>query len=456
MKYKKSVYLQEVSYNGKSMIWHSLFNRPMVFTENSLELLNFFEKTRMLNEAYEIYQGDIKTLLDTFIDNYYIIEESFDERKFLKEKQEKILNQILNGENLSRLELVISNQCNLGCPYCLHFKNNHTCKRRDDRQNMSKEVAKKSIDRFLQKLKEVGNKDVRIHFGNGEPLLNWEIMKFCMEYTSNIKDFDFTYAVNTNLTLLDLEKALVLKKYNVSIGTSIDGLKEEHDKIRKTLNGEGTFDKVHESMLMLKSIDYPLESFSITVTEKNFKSIDYDLIDFAYDMGLKGISIDFDLVDTTNISAEDSVNLILRLRKYAFGKGLDFNGTWETPYRHLMFYSWLDGPYAFCPAMEGNTVEFGTNGNLKVCGHTNTVVGNTENFNDIFTENGSYGKLIKSRQTGNNMNCLNCPIEGCCTGQCHVTLESSKKNPKLMKNMCKYMKLMTKSLIEDYLKNEKT
>ena len=451
MKYKKSEYLKMVSHNTKTMVYHSLFNRPMIFKENAVRLLNIFRNPISFDQLEGIVGGDVTDLLDIFVKNYYIVDEVTDERELLKEKQEHFIKQIERGERLSRLELVISNQCNLTCPHCLHYKNNHTCRRRSGDENMSIDTAKKSIDIFVNKIKEVGNNKVRIHFGNGEPLINWETIVYCLDYTSRIPDVEFTYAMNSNLTLLTLEQAIVLKKYKVDIGTSLDGLKEDHDKIRKDMQGEGTFDTVLSKMLMLREIDFPLSTFSITATEKNFKNIGTDMLDFAKDLGLKGVSMDFDLVDTNDISPEESVALILKMRRYAFDNDLDFNGTWETPYRHLMFFSWLDGPYAFCPAMEGNTLEFGVDGTLKVCGHTNTVVGNALTVDELFREDSDYFNLIRNRQAGNNDFCGYCRIEGCCTGQCHVTLESARRNSDLMDRMCKYMRLMTVSLIKDHL-----
>lgn len=453
MRYKKSKYVKEVSANSKTMVYHSLFNRPMVFKENAIKLLNLFSEFKSLEEIYNITSGDVEDLVYLFIKNYYIVPENVDERKILEEKQYEFMKEIEIGKRLSRLELVISNQCNLTCPHCLHFKNNHTCRRRDNNEDMPISIAKKSIDAFLSKIEEVGNNKVRIHFGNGEPLINWETILYCLRYTSSMSNFKFSYAMNTNLTLLTQEQALILKKYNVDIGTSLDGLKEDHNKIRKDFKGEGTFDIVLEKIKMLKEFEYPLSTFSITVTEKNFKNINTNMIDFAKELGLKGISMDFDLVDTNSIPPQESVDLILKMRRYAFDNELDFNGTWETPYRHLLFFSWLDGPYAFCPAMEGNTLEFGVDGKIKVCGHTNTVVGKLETIDDLFKEDSEYFNLIRSRQAGNNEICHGCVIESCCTGQCHVTLESAKRNHELMSKMCEYMRLMTKSLIKDYLIN---
>ena len=124
---------------------------------------------------------------------------------------------------------------------------------------MSIETAKKGIDSFVDVVKKAENNRVRLHFGNGEPLLNWKTIQFCLEYCNSFDEIDFTFAVNTNLTLLTKEIAEVLKKYNVKISTSLDGLQKANDLIRVYRSGKGTFDTIVEKFHLLKEIDYPLD-----------------------------------------------------------------------------------------------------------------------------------------------------------------------------------------------------
>ena len=245
-----------------------------------------------------------------------------------------------------------------------------------------------------------------------------------------------------------------MKKYRVKISTSLDGLRDANDLIRIDQRGEGTFDIIVKKINLLKSIDYPIDGFSITVTDANFSLINEKVIDFANSIGVKDISMDFDLVRSIDIPVEDCVNKIISLRRYAHQNGLNFYGTWETPYRILMSNSWLSNPHAFCPAMEGKTIEFNVDGTLKTCGHTNTVVGYFEDFDQCFLPGSQYIELIKSRLPGNNNLCKGCEIEGCCAGQCHVTLESSQQDNHLVNRTCQLMKMTTKALIIEYLQGK--
>ena len=60
---------------------------------------------------------------------------------------------------------------------------------------MSFEVAKKSVDWYLEILKMHGKRAARINFGGGEPLLAWQaihdILDYCTYSYGHIFDFQF-------------------------------------------------------------------------------------------------------------------------------------------------------------------------------------------------------------------------------------------------------------------------
>ncbi|NQE45187.1 hypothetical protein C5S31_04085 [ANME-1 cluster archaeon GoMg2] len=451
-KYKKSDHLLIIKGdNEKSLAYHSIFNNPRVLDLSIITFINFFSTPISVDELKHICEGEIAEVMDELIKLHFIVPLDENARGLIKKMHVPFLKKVQHGTSLSRLELAISDACNLGCTHCMHFKNNEIPSRTGKALNMSIDIAKTSIDTFVDVVRKAGNNKVRVHFGNGEPLMNWKMLKYCLEYCSSINDISFSFAINTNLTLVTKEIAEVLKEYNVKISTSLDGLREGNDLIRVDREGKGTFDTIIEKFNLLKSINYPIDGFSITVTSKNFKHINANILDFAIEMGIKDISMDFDLVDTTDIPVEQCVAKIIEMRRYAIQHGLNFYGTWETPYRNLMLSSWLNSPHAFCPAMEGSTIAFGVDGSLKVCGHTNSKIGTISQISDIFSPNSEYINLIKNRLPGNNVTCTGCSIEGACAGQCHVTLESSRRNNKLMMTMCEFMRLTTEQLLKEYI-----
>lgn len=436
--------------SGKVFVFHSLYNNPRILDSSVADFLNYFSIPRSIDDVKENFDGDFNEIIRELTGLGFLVQTGNDGKEYLKLSQQTFLAEISTGKKLSRLELAISNACNLACPHCMHFKNNEL-PNEFNKLNMSTDTAKKCIDVFVSKIRKQGNSKVRIHFGNGEPLLNWKTIEFVLEYCSSIDDIDFSYAINTNLTLLNKKIADQLKRYHVKISTSLDGMKTGNDLMRVDKRGRGTFDMIISKFELLRDINYPLDGFSITVTDRNFAHVDERIIDLAKKFGIKEISLDYDLVSSIETPIDKCVEKILRLRKYARKHGILLYGNWETPFRTLMSSSWLNAPYAYCPAMEGTTLEFNVDGSIRVCGHTHTVVGADFDIDATLKNGGKYLNLIYSRLPGNNKRCNGCMIEGACAGQCHVTVESSERDRKLMDNLCKFSLLTTVGLIREYL-----
>lgn len=140
------------------------------------------------------------------------------------------------------LILQVTQQCNFRCGYCVYSGNynnrNHTSKR------MNLSTAYKGIDFLINHSKN--RRQVVINFYGGEPLLEFDLIKRCINYAKEKGEGKkIKFNMTTNGYLLNDEIIEFLIKNDVSIMISLDGPKEVHDEHRKlALNGEGTFDKV--------------------------------------------------------------------------------------------------------------------------------------------------------------------------------------------------------------------
>jgi radical SAM protein with 4Fe4S-binding SPASM domain len=119
----------------------------------------------------------------------------------------------------------LAKDCNLNCNYCfMNATNNKGLL-------MNKETAKKVVDFIFQS----PSKAIEIHFTGGEPLLNFEIMKFIVNYSkekNKEKKKKLSFSITTNLTILNKEIIELFKKENFSVTVSIDGPKEIHEANR--------------------------------------------------------------------------------------------------------------------------------------------------------------------------------------------------------------------------------
>jgi uncharacterized protein len=132
---------------------------------------------------------------------------------------------LLDGPSLHIV--VVTLRCNYKCVYC-------QANRKDEgllEYDMTRETAKNTVDRIF----ESPGRLITIEFQGGEPLLNWPVVKFIIEYAfeKNIESKkDLRMGLVTNLSLMRNEIYDFLKAHNVSICTSLDGPEAVHNKNR--------------------------------------------------------------------------------------------------------------------------------------------------------------------------------------------------------------------------------
>lgn len=162
----------------------------------------------------------------------------------LLDKEEVSAYPVKSGE-VKALCLHICHDCNLRCRYCFADEGAYHAAR----EMMSLDTAKAAVD-FL--LKESGKRRVlEVDFFGGEPLMNFEVVKRTVYYAKEEaaklgKRFLFT--TTTNGLLLDDEKIAFLNEEMENVVLSLDGRKEIHDEVRKTVSGKGSFDAVIEKI----------------------------------------------------------------------------------------------------------------------------------------------------------------------------------------------------------------
>ncbi|MDY6085919.1 MAG: thioether cross-link-forming SCIFF peptide maturase [Peptoniphilaceae bacterium] len=137
--------------------------------------------------------------------------------------------------------LNVAHTCNLDCDYCFASQGKY----HGERALMSLDVAKRAID-FV--IRESGpHRNIDIDFFGGEPALNWDVVKETVRYArekeqDSGKHFRFTFT--TNGMLLDDEMISFLNENMHNVVLSLDGRKEVHDRLRHTVDGRGSYDRI--------------------------------------------------------------------------------------------------------------------------------------------------------------------------------------------------------------------
>ncbi len=183
--------------------------------------------------------GDYTRLTDEKVKSALAEAEALKEQGLLY-KEEVTAYPVKSGE-VKALCLHICHDCNLRCGYCFADEGAY----HSAREMMSLDTAKAAID-FL--IENSGNRKVlETDFFGGEPLMNFEVVKKTVEYAkaeAEKRGKKFLFTTTTNGLLLDDEKIAFLNAEMENVVLSLDGRREVHDAVRKTVTGKGSFDLV--------------------------------------------------------------------------------------------------------------------------------------------------------------------------------------------------------------------
>ena len=158
---------------------------------------------------------------------------------------------------VSQITLQVTQQCNLRCGYCA-YSGIYSDNRTHSKKRMHYETAISAIDFLIRHSRDLSS--IHIAFYGGEPLLEFGLIQACVKYAkNNISGKEVTFGMTTNGTLLNDKVMDFLVNNKFSIGISLDGPKETHNKNRCFENGDGSFDIV---MNNIKKLLYRYPSFS--------------------------------------------------------------------------------------------------------------------------------------------------------------------------------------------------
>ena len=166
--------------------------------------------------------------------------------------------------NCEQIVIELTEVCNLRCGYCI-YNDHHPNHRGFSNKSMTFDIAKKSIDYLLKNFKR---NEFALTFYGGEPLANFSLMHQCIEYVRHhYKSIKLSYGFTTNLTLLTKEMVDYFKTIeNMDIVCSLDGPKELHDRYRRYINGNGTFEvAIHNFKLLLNEFYCPEKKRGLSI-----------------------------------------------------------------------------------------------------------------------------------------------------------------------------------------------
>ncbi|MBR4622341.1 MAG: thioether cross-link-forming SCIFF peptide maturase [Ruminococcus sp.] len=195
----------------------------------------------------------LSMLLDKLSDKYpkeelvecynEIVELYNDKILFSEDDYEKYANTAISSP-IKSMCLHIAHDCNLRCDYCFAATGDFGT----GRKLMSFETGKKAIDFLLEQSKD--RKNLELDFFGGEPLMNFDVVKQIVEYArEEEKKYGKTirFTITTNGMLLSEDKMEFINREMSNVVLSIDGRREVNDRVRKRVDGRGSYDAIVEN-----------------------------------------------------------------------------------------------------------------------------------------------------------------------------------------------------------------
>jgi len=143
---------------------------------------------------------------------------------------------------LKTLILHVTEACNLRCTYCYQAEASDREAGRQQ-QAMSPEVAEQAVDFLIEHSGPL--EDLVIVFFGGEPLLNFELIRFVVNLaTEKAKEAGkkVSFALTTNGTVLTDEIVGFLDEKHIGVTVSMDGYQSVHDRYRRFPEGGPSYE----------------------------------------------------------------------------------------------------------------------------------------------------------------------------------------------------------------------
>lgn len=354
------------------MIKESLFNHICKNeTSDGYLMYNFMtgalleldeESKRKLDNHDELTSEETELLLH----NGFLVDD-FDEISYLRFGNKLVC---ADDELLSIL-IAPTMECNFDCPYCFEHHG---------KGMMALDVQDEIISFIENSIKENKHKHLFVYWFGGEPLIGINIIqdmsKRILELASK---YDLTYssAMSTNGYFLTPENVRILNECKLSrIQITIDGMKEENDKTRRLISGEGTFDVIVSNLYQL---DTGMEVHIRTNLNKNnateFKRLNQLVSDIKEKTGVN-ISLYGAHMSVYDFNNENVDAMELNMREYSdLLKKNNMIGTNKKS----------NCRFAFCDAAKYYSFCFDEKGNLYKCWND---IGNVKfSYDNVFSAN---------------------------------------------------------------------
>ncbi|MBF0407954.1 MAG: radical SAM protein [Candidatus Riflebacteria bacterium] len=172
--------------------------------------------------------------------------------------QTKALESFLDDWTISSLLLKVTNLCCFKCSYCFWFRDAKVLKKP---ATLSLDLEEILLNRLEEHIRSHKLERFQVTLHGGEPLLfGYNRLAALLQKFRDLAErlnCKIPISLQTNGYLLDERFADLFLTYKVSIGISLDGPAETHNRNRKGMNGEDTFERVVKGVRLLQRKNVP-------------------------------------------------------------------------------------------------------------------------------------------------------------------------------------------------------
>jgi uncharacterized protein len=253
--------------------------------------------TNEVGEYSILSEQDFEKYIYGKLDSKVEIYQDLKTKNFIKTdiNEEKLVNDFRKKNSFLALGpglhiIVLTKRCDHACVYC-QASAKIDCGREYD---MDAKTAKEVVDMIFK----TTNSSISIEFQGGEPLLNWEILKFIVDYaTEKNKDNDKDLRIHlmSNFGEMDQTKLDYLVDKKVGLSTSLDAPEDVHNKNRIFPGGKNSYKHVVQWVKKANEIyrqkaDDCMPGVVNTVTRDSFPHYK-KMVDENISLGFEGLYI---------------------------------------------------------------------------------------------------------------------------------------------------------------------
>jgi uncharacterized protein len=353
-----------------------------------------------------VHEGAVGELQEIHPEFYeFLVEKGFIVNDDLDELEEakKLVNSVDSDDSLYELHINPTMNCNFKCWYCYetHIKDS----------KMSAETIDNVVAHTRTVMNDkIGLKRFNLNWFGGEPLLFFDrvmhpLLKAISEQALE-KNVQFNCGITTNGLLINEKVIQISKLYGLnSFQITLDGNREQHDKVRFISEGNGSYDRIVDNIKLLAKHRLNA-SVRINVSEKTLNGLNEILFDFldVTETEKPYISFSFHKVWQVEADLEDSIT---QSRNVFRDSGF------------VVSYGAYDTVRDSCYGDRKNHATINYNGDVYKCTARDYSAENKEgvlNNSGTITWNEKYGERLSSKFQ--NKPCLSCSIMPICNGGC--------------------------------------